>query len=591
MKHLFPILTILGIIYISSCANQGSPTGGPRDTIPPSLTESNPPHKSLNFKGKEFEFTFDERVSADQLTQKLNITPRIENKFKVLMKKYTMKILFEENFDDSTTYTFNFADGVGDITEKNPVINFTYAFSTGPIIDSIYVNGNVKDLYENENQKEILVALYSISDTLDLFTGKPRYFTKTDEEGNYLIENIKTDHYRIYAWEDKDNNQENNPQKEPHGFIADSLDLFTSKDSVRLKIQLIDASTPEFVRAKNTGLYFDILYNKYIDHYILKKLNSSSKLKVPANNFFKDNTIIRFYPDNSLAVEKDSLYLSIQCFDSLGNHITDSLYIKFKESKRKPEDFKFTLSPTTKYKLNTKIPLTFTFSKPISNSTIDSIKISYDSLQSINIQDSTLNWNDNKTELKFELTVDKKLIPYYVDSLQKKWFKEDSLLKVQYDLLDSIGQDSLSQISRNPRPKLPEPVIRVFIPAATFISVDNDSTALLEQSYRFINQEKTGEISVEIETEETHYILQLVNKNYKVIKEVDSPVKHTFRYVEPGKYTFRVLIDKNKDGKWTSGNILEDIEPEPIWFHPETFDLKAGWSIELLKETEDHLVF
>jgi hypothetical protein len=261
MKHLSPLFLLSTILALVSCANQGSPSGGPRDTIPPTFTASIPINKSLNYQGQDFSFEFDERINAEQLKTKLNITPFTENKFSVLIKKNFLNLKFEEAFDDSTTYTFNVADGVGDITEKNSVVNFTYAFSTGPIIDSIYVKGNIRDLYNNQVQKEILIAVFAINDTLNLFTGKPRYFTKTDEDGNYIIENIKTGYYKIYCFEDEDNNLKCSPQKEKHGFRADTLELFTSKDSININIQLIDASEPKFVRSKNTGLYFDILYN------------------------------------------------------------------------------------------------------------------------------------------------------------------------------------------------------------------------------------------------------------------------------------------------------------------------------------------
>ncbi|MEQ6121343.1 Ig-like domain-containing domain [Reichenbachiella sp. MALMAid0571] len=581
MKHIFPFIILAIIFYVSSCANQGSPTGGPRDTIPPTLLESNPPHKSKNYKKQVFEFTFDERINADQLRTKMNITPHTENKFKVLVKKDILNITFDGAFDDSTTYTFNFADGVGDLTEKNPVINFTYAFSTGSIIDSIYVNGKIKNLYNNEPLKEILVGLYSIDDSLNLFTGKPRYFTHTDEEGNYKIENIKAGNYRIYAYEDQDKNLKNNPQKEKHGFIADTLNLFTSKDSVNILLQLIDASELKFVRAKNTGIYFDVLYNKFIKNYSISKIDSTKKNEIPANSFFKDNTIIRFYPDGSIPVEKDSLQIKIQSSDSLGNSIIDTVYVQFKETKRKAEGFQYTVSPDSKYKIQNNIKFKLDFSKPIKTINIDSLTLSYDTLKTINIPDSIINWNQNKTVLIFQLNLDKHYIPNQIKEFENEQIRLDSITQN-----NSVVPDTLRKKKQIPQALPVKNKITFIAKKGAFISIENDTTESVERSYEFLVEEKTGKIIGQIETEQKSYFLQLVDSKYNVIAQLKSPQNFTFNNVEPGKYSFRVLIDENNDGIWSSGNILKNIQQEPILFPLPFSDLKAGWEQDLTGENK-----
>ena len=46
-----------------SCANIGSPSGGPRDYTPPVVLKSNPAPRSVNFKGKKVTIQFDEIVA------------------------------------------------------------------------------------------------------------------------------------------------------------------------------------------------------------------------------------------------------------------------------------------------------------------------------------------------------------------------------------------------------------------------------------------------------------------------------------------------------------------------------------------------
>jgi hypothetical protein len=582
MKHVFPILLIYILLHLVSCANQGSPSGGPRDTIPPTFLSSSPANKSLNYQGQEFEFEFDERINAEQLKAKLNITPLTEAKFSVLIKKNIMNLKFEEPFEDSTTYTFNFADGVGDITEKNPVVNFTYAFSTGPIIDSIYVKGTIRDLYNNEVQKEMLIAIFAIDDTLNLFTGKPRYFTTTDEEGNYFIENIKTGYYKIYCFDDDDNNLKCNPQKEKHGFKADSLDLFTSKDSINIAIQLIDASEPKFVRFKNTGLYFDILYNKYIQDYSLSKINTKSKKTIPSNGFYKNNTIIRFYPDGSLRSEKDSLQIKVDAIDSLGNSLRDTVFVKFKESRRKPEKFSFTIKPNSNSTIDKLINFQIDFSKPIKTINSDSLLISYDTIRYQKIPDSLFIWNNRKTKLTFRQPVNRNYIPEQVTLFLDNQHLLDSLAKVNADTTSS----TLTKPQSN-RVNLPKNQIILTVKSASFMSIDGDSTELIERKYPFLKPEDTGKISGLIQTEHQSYFFQLVDKNYNVIYQLDSPKEFIFTNVKPGSYSFRVLIDANNDGIWSSGNILKNLEPEPIWFFPQEHSaLKAGWESDFYDDKD-----
>jgi hypothetical protein len=71
---------------------------------------------------------------------------------------------------------------------------------------------------------------------------------------------------------------------------------------------------------------------------------------------------------------------------------------------------------------------------------------------------------------------------------------------------------------------------------------------------------------------------------FKVLVENDSvyqkPVTDTIvklRYLKPGKYTFRVILDKNRNGKWDAGKLLEKIQPEEVIPYKEPLDLKAGW--------------
>ena len=47
--------------------------------------------------------------------------------------------------------------------------------------------------------------------------------------------------------------------------------------------------------------------------------------------------------------------------------------------------------------------------------------------------------------------------------------------------------------------------------------------------------------------------------------------------LHPAKYSFRIIVDKNRNGKWDSGNLFGKLQPEEVIPYRETLNLKAGW--------------
>jgi hypothetical protein len=45
----------------------------------------------------------------------------------------------------------------------------------------------------------------------------------------------------------------------------------------------------------------------------------------------------------------------------------------------------------------------------------------------------------------------------------------------------------------------------------------------------------------------------------------------------PGSYRFRVIVDKNKDGKWNTGDLFGKKQPEDVVPYPEPLAVKADW--------------
>jgi hypothetical protein len=129
MKYAKYIHWIFYPLFALSCARQTTPTGGPKDTIPPTLISSLPRQGQINFKGKSIQLTLSETVILNNPKDQLIITPDIGKDVEYKSKKNQVFITFKEDLKDSTTYAINFRDAIQDITEKNPAVRLKLAFS------------------------------------------------------------------------------------------------------------------------------------------------------------------------------------------------------------------------------------------------------------------------------------------------------------------------------------------------------------------------------------------------------------------------------------------------------------------------------
>jgi hypothetical protein len=243
------------------------PTGGPRDTIPPVLINSIPFNQSLNYKGKSITLEFDERITTDKIKDQLIITPLTASEYEYTIKKNALKITFEEPFSDSTTYSLNFRESIQDITEGNPTDDSKFTFSTGSYIDSMSITGYVKELLTYDTLENVIIGLYRAQDTITIFDGSPYYFTEIEEDGSYLIENIKNGKYLLYAFIDANKNLQLETNKEAHAFSKDTILLDTGRYTKNLDLIHLDLTEFKVMTALASGKYFDINFNKYIYDY------------------------------------------------------------------------------------------------------------------------------------------------------------------------------------------------------------------------------------------------------------------------------------------------------------------------------------
>ena len=223
--HAIAVLTVLGsIMFAPSCANTTTPpSGGPKDTIPPLVTEIYPELNQINVPRNKtkLEIKFNEYVVVKD-AKSLYLSPPLEKAPKFKIKGKGVVIYFENDLDSNKTYTLDVTNAIADNNEGNMFPGFTMVFSTGDRIDSMMVTGTVQDCNTLKPIKGATVMLYKDQADSALFLHRPDAAVKTDEWGFFCLRNIQDTVYRMYAVIDDNNNNMYEAENEKVAFI-DSL--------------------------------------------------------------------------------------------------------------------------------------------------------------------------------------------------------------------------------------------------------------------------------------------------------------------------------------------------------------------------------
>lgn len=206
---------IILVFLFQKCAQIVPLTGGKRDTSAPQVLSVHPPNYSKNFSEKKIIFSFNEKIQLINPYTNIILIPQSTKNLEWKIKNKTLEIVLPDSLQPNITYRIILNKTIADLTEKNTLDNYEYIFSTGNFIDSFYIKGNVKDAYTLNNQKSVLIALYdeSNSDSIVL-KEKPFYFTKTNDEGNFIIKNLPNRKLKAFAYSDNNNNFNYDPTKE-----------------------------------------------------------------------------------------------------------------------------------------------------------------------------------------------------------------------------------------------------------------------------------------------------------------------------------------------------------------------------------------
>ncbi|WP_178990769.1 Ig-like domain-containing protein [Winogradskyella schleiferi] len=504
---------ILIAISIASCANRGNPTGGEKDIEPPIITESDPENYSTNFKGNEIRIYFDEYVKIKDLRKQLIISPPMDTAPIVTpaggASKY-ISITIQDTLKDNTTYAFNFGESIVDNNESNPYPYYRYVFSTGDVIDSLFVKGYVEDALLKEPDTFVSVMLYEADSTYTdsiVYKQKPRYITNTlDSVTTFSIDNVKAGTYKLIALKDKNSNYTFDQKNEKIGFNEGFI------------------TVPEDSTASNKLTLFKERVNFKA---IRPTQDGETRIIFPYEGDYENMRI-------ELLGEQPEGYKTRIVKDKE----KDTLYYWYKP----------------KFEIDT------TFFTVTNGKQIDTFKhrfrtIKADSLKMTALTKGTLNYED-------EFTMEANIPLSKIDTTKINLMDKDSLsvpYKVQYD---SIFNRYKFPIDKQEGQKYNF----TMLPGTFTDFYDNSNKDTLNYTVRTKMKSEYGNIRVNLRNAKLPLIVQLVNDKGDVLYEryaKDSPVVD-FTNLESRQYSLRAIYDTNENGKYDTGNYLLGIQPERV---------------------------
>ncbi|SEP46152.1 Ig-like domain-containing protein [Mucilaginibacter sp. OK283] len=522
--YIFVALVIFG------CAAQQQPQGGPRDVTPPVLVKALPANKTRNFAAKEINLEFDEFIKlANQYTE-ITMSPTMEKQPEYSANKKHLRIVFKDTLKKNTTYVINFGKGIQDVNESNVMKNFTYVFSTGPHIDSLSISGTVTNTLTRENEKDVTVMLFPLKqDSLLFGKKKPSIFTTTDSSGNFSLNNLHEDQYRIYALKEASPDKIFNNDNELIAFLKKPINL--KSDTANIKLNLFK-QFPEKFRFSEKRFDVDgkmlLIFNKALQ-------NPSLKIIYPAD--INNQKFVEFSKTKDTA----SIFVKYMNFDSIrvavydNNKPVDTTYLlkQKKETFVRVFNFKYNIS-NDKLKPGTDLKIT-------SNLPVDAIDNSQ-----ITLKEDSIGLGSSDYTLQKDTGNVKSL------TLKYRWRQN-----AKYEL--------------------------IFNPGA-FTDIYGDKNKYASKKFQPDKPENYSSLTLKVTLPDTSkaYVIELLN-DQKVVLET-TPIRRSgpvaYKTILTGKYFIRVIYDENKNGRWDSGNVHLKKQPENTWVNEKEITLRPNWEAE-----------
>lgn len=521
----------LAFCMLWGCAKIVSPTGGPKDNLPPQVRQSSPSDGSTNFANDKMVLEFDEFVQLGNASEIL-ISPFMAEPPEVKQKGKKIILKFPNELRPNTTYSVDFGESIKDLNEGNITKNLRMSFSTGDQLDTLEIAGRVLHAETLEPVAGVVVGLYDSLQVSAFESSPPFYVARTDQAGNWKIQNVSDGQYRMVALEDQDFNYFYSQPSEPIAFLPDPITIPDSIDQYQLMLfALLD--TLILVEEKKTmGFGKDLLLLKGpVDEkeLSLQFLNDSLNIKSSVIKQSKDNQYHVFYRlEANHGTQKAALLLDGVPLDTL------RFKSDFKKDSLLPNKFKLLSTAKGEILVEQGDTAIVEFDYPLSS------------------------------DPQFE-------IDFWIDSLYTdpapSIFVEGNRLQIVYDWQEA----KVHQIR--------------LVPTAFSDLFERPISDTISATIKLRTKDDYGQLVLYFPdwNPETNFRFELTSK--AGLPMVDGVVDNDTMVLEgvaPGTGRIKVIEDLNGNGQWDPGNYSEQLLPEAVYSPSEDISVRPGWDTEAI---------
>ena len=585
---------VIAFLLLVSCAKMGQPDGGWYDETPPKVIGATPADGATNVKAKKVNIYFDEFIKVDNPTEKVVVSPPQLEAPEIKGAGKRIQVSLVDSLKPNTTYTIDFSDAISDNNEGNPMGNYTYSFSTGAVIDTMEVSGYVLESENLEPIKGILVGLYS--DQADsAFKTKPMLrVSRTDSRGRFVIKGVAPGSYRIYALQDMDGNYMFNQKSEKIAFTHDLI-VPSSKPDIRQDTTWVDSLHIKSIDQVNYTHFLpdDIVLRAFTepltDRYLLKserpKANYFSLFFSYGDSILPQIKGLNFDADSAFILEasekNDSLTYWLKD-TALVNQDTLSIELTYRKT---DDSTKMLVNQIDTLELLSKEPYAKRMKakeKELADWTKKQEKLKkkgqpYDTVMAIKPLDV-------QVSVSSQLDPDKNILFTFPTPLEKAdtagihlYAKHDTLwYRAPLEFLP-VGNRKY-ELRGEWRPDIE---YSLEVDSAAFEDIYGLASKPIKQGFKVNSLDTYGTLLVNITSlNDQPLLVQLLNAQDQVVKQVKAVNGVAeFYYLNPEKYYMRVIVDRNGNGKWDTGDYDKDEQAEEVYYYPEAIECKAKWDL------------
>lgn len=583
------------------CASTMTPTGGPKDTLPPVIVALAPDNFSTGrpLTGHEkIYITFDEFVQLKDQQKEFFTSPAMKKKPLVTLRGKGIVVQLRDTLEPNTTYALNFGSAIRDNNEGNPLYSMRYVFSTGDEIDSMVMSGYTADSYKADSVPKSFVWFFP-ADSVEtvaeydstVFKYKPAVIARAENNGIFIAQNLKPIGYRVYAFQDTNDNQLYEPGTDQIGFLdgvynpAEQPDFGMWLDSVR---GYVTAEPQLYFR-----MFTDVAFRRQMLSQSERPLQHKAMLYFAAARPRIESIRFDSIPAERVIVEeltagRDTLALwfdlpAAELPDTIRGEITYFKHDTLNELQRVTEPLK--------------LPWRLIETKEQQK---EREKLERERRKA---EEAGEEWTEpaRKNPFAFKLPLSGEINPenHLTADFDYPLARLDSaavLLTLTRE--DQSVEDVPVRFVRDTG-QLRRWTIRapwqsggnytLTIPQGAITDIAGMSNDSIVGKYTVLDPEKFATVKIRVEgrTPEAKYIVQLLDGSgaLKQEKRDVTTGEVLFRYVPAGEIRFRVIEDLNGNGVWDTGNVVERRQPERAEIYAdergeETFATKTNWEIE-----------